>query len=202
MASPEFNPSKLMGYIVKRASWYSIEKPADSEDLRQEGLIAAWKATHSYDAARNVPYLSWAMQSIDYAMQEHRFRGTWTGMPPRSKNGGSSVKHFDVPVGLGNEDTSDRVAGRSASWILDKAVAGVLESSDWAYHEVEIVKAIASLKPDQQKYIYLRFWLGMRPAEIGPYFPNLADAASTLWYDRTYGARSKLKRALAHLAPA
>ena len=184
---PEFHPQEVAGFIHSRAQWYSMFSPADLDDLKQEGLIAAWQATKTYKPEKGIPFKSWVMKSIDFAMFENRFRGTWTGMPPRSKNGGSSVKHKDVMVADDNPIFEQLYVDDHS----DQAV--------WAYHEAEIIEAIGKLRPEQQKYVYLRFWLGLRKSEIQEFFPQMRNPDS-LWFTKITGARDKLRVGLSHLS--
>lgn len=182
--SGEFDPEPVAGYIYVRALRYAMSDTADIDDLQQEGMIAAWQAIDTFKPEKGIPFKSWQMRSIDFAMFETRYRGTWTGMPPRSKNGGSSVKHKAVLV---------------AEWLpeLEPSIAGPEIHTMWVYHRSELINAIKALTPDQQEYVFLRFWFDMKPRELKEYFPQYSNPDS-LWFG-DYGARTKLRKALEHL---
>ena len=81
---------------------------------------------------------------------------------------------------------------------FDIAAPDLLERVELAYHHGEIAQAIGSLTPQQKKYVYARFWLGlsgneMRELGVFNYDP------SALWNSKRNGARWKLEKELAHL---
>ena len=193
--SMEFRPEEFSRYIASEAGHFSRLRPNDREDLIQEGFIAAWKASESFDAAKNTAFKSWVIRSIDYALLQAYSRRKWTGMPARNQlGGGSNSKEQALLIAdWGVEDESGYTDVPKSLVVEDHSAR-----ADWIYHQVEILKAISRLSSDQQKYVVLRFWLGYKPREMAPFFTHLKSYETCLWYgDR--GARAKLKEALSHL---
>lgn len=198
----EFRPDEFSRYIASEVGPYALIRPNDRADLSQEGLIAAWKAVESYDPSKGTTFKSWAIRCIDYALLQAFSRYKWTGMPPRSRAGGGSASK-EQPLLIGDWNTDDADSENSelhGSMIKNVTIEDHSARADWIYHQVEIWKAVSKLKPDQQKYVYLRFWLGFKPSEMAPFFPHVKNYEVALWHRRN-AAKDQLKEALSHLIP-
>lgn len=192
----DFRPEDFSRYVDSEVGQYARIRPNDRDDLTQEGLIAAWKAADSFDPSKGAAFRSWVTRSIDYALLEAHVRKKWTGMPPRNKQGGGSSSREDLVL-VGNWHSSDDTESDAS---LPKNLHAEDHSgrADWAYHQVEIMKAIARLKPDQQRYVVLRFWCGYRGNELKSFFPHIKQPDVTLWHNPS-GARVQLRESLSHL---
>lgn len=75
-----------------------------------------------------------------------------------------------------------------------------LEAVETGYHNGEILAAINELTPKQREYVYRRFYLGETYSEMqaAMHTPN----PGSMWFAKPYGAKTRLAKALAHLADA
>ena len=140
-------------------------------DLAQEGWVAMWKATKSWDGRG----------TLDGHMKQH----AWWAMlkiVSRRKEAPASVDMTDV-------ETWDVFADLSNS--------EALEHVHNAYHSGDILEAIRNLTPKQREYVIRRFWKGQSYTEIKEAMGGQNPAA--LWSKKFYGARDRLARQLAHL---
>lgn len=149
----------------------------DWQDLRQEALIAAWRADAAFDPTRSPnreAFVKWkargAAKDVLRAREKH-------------------AVHRGVDD---SEDVMLRMASEDPS-VLDQVIE--------AYHAGEIAKALDLLTPKQREYVIARFWHGMSEAELTQLF---GYGPRGLWGAPTGrgGARRKLAVALAHLVEA
>lgn len=173
--------------------------PADAwqallDDVAQEGYIAMWRAAGTWDPGRGA-LPSWLTGAARLRMRDvTRGHGQWTGHEPvRGVTGGPDPEPLDVV-----QDDWLPAA------LVDSGVA--LEAVEDGYHHGVIAQAVAALPPEQRRYVFLRFWVGLDPASRAPemralraLFPEMGERG--LWDGRT-GARRRLAEALAPLVQA
>lgn len=183
------------------ATAYRISPPGRNEayhdDLVQEGRVAMWRAMAAYDPAQGA-LPSWLTTAAKMRMADVvRRAGSWLGRPARYGPQPAAEK-VSSPVSL---DELLAVDGDSDPLMRLLSAADVAESLDLAYHHGEIMFALNSLRPDQRRYVVLRFWGGLSDPEMvraGHFSSN----PGYLWRDARTGARGVLKLRLAHLASA
>ncbi len=164
-------------WLLKLA-WEFADSYHDAHDLAQEGWVAMWRATSTYDPARGVALGTHLMSHARWRILDVVARGDFTGMPSRQ----------------GRHHTAGTQANRGRELPADLRVstydtAGAFEELELAYHHGEIYEAVDSLPPQQRERVYQRFWLGV-------YDPK----NSAWWYARRIGARDRLAARLGHLA--
>lgn len=151
-----------------------------SEDLAQEGWIALWQATRTYDGRGGVSFDYWLRRCA-----HDRMRVVLRLWMARCR---------DVNVTELGGDPWERVNNWSElasdnAWVSLLTNLGDVE---FAYHHGEIAQAMASLTPRQREYVYLRFHLGYTTPELTAHFG---------YPPKTLGVRVREKLAvkLAHL---
>jgi RNA polymerase sigma factor (sigma-70 family) len=118
------------------------EFPSDWDDLVQEGWVAMWRASQSYDETKDqLNRQAWL-----------RSHGRWRVLTLVGRL--RDRRSWDEPV-----DPAD---------LLDSGA--LVESVDIAYHRGEIQAALACLSPRQREYVEARFWTGLRGAELAALF--------------------------------
>ena len=166
------------------------------EDLVQEGRVALWKALGTFNGERS-HLTHWVTYRARNRMLEVATGKCWTGQPPRfhGRQGIQEPVHvLSLDASPGHENSESLAAFVPPP----RDVRDDIETAEMAYHENEIREAIASLTPQQRKYVLARFWEDMTTAEmiseVFGYDP------SALWNSKTNGAKYKLREALSHLA--
>lgn len=150
--------------------------PDRAEDLAQEGWIALWKATQSYDGSAP---LDWWLKRKAHGRMLVVIRN-WGSI----RNAQHRVVDFDFIESLGDELES--------AWLI-QAISLELPEVELAYHHGEIVAALDALTPREREYVVARFWGGLNHPELTAHFGYQPQG---LW--RT--ARRKLVAQLEHLA--
>lgn len=151
---------------------------SDEEDLIQEGRITMWRALVSYDPAKSPNRDAWIKFRARNAMLKIVMRPRWQERPnPHDPE--TWYDRYDLPNSLNLN----------------------IESLMLAYHDDEIVQAIARLSPGQRKYVLARFWSGLTDSEMIEAGLFTYDAHA-MWTSARNGARQKLAMALSHLEDA
>lgn len=159
-------------WLRKVAKGMTQTNPDRAEELGQEGWIALWQATRTYDGRDGVPLDAWLKQSAIYRMKvmiRH-----WT----------AACRDMNATELAGNP--WDEVSTWWAALTTD------LGDIEFAYHHGEIAQAMASLSPRQQEYVYLRYCCDYGTKELTAHFG---------YPPKTVGqqARAKLAAQLEHL---
>ena len=159
------------------------------EDAIQEARIAAWQ---SWVKHRNRAYMNIAVTQrlIEVVHRDRPMLGT-----PKS-----TAKERD-PLRRMNAALDDPDTREALENTLDPSIVlladTVLDQVVMAYHEGEIIEAINSLPPKYQEYVVLRFWHGLKPAEIAAMQGMTTSGLKSAW--NRY-IRPALAERLAHLA--
>lgn len=171
------NDDKLAALLGDYRSWLyrlasQMATGADVDDLAQEGAIAMWRATKTYDESKG-PIAGWLTMKARYRMLECAARRK----PP----------DMSLEAGRGEDGLSlaDLIAGPD-----------LMSSTELAYHRGQILAALNALTPAQRKYVVARFWNGMNTRELTELF---GYDPGGLWRSARNGARGKLAIALAQL---
>lgn len=143
------------------------------DDLVQEGYIAMWNALKSFDPMKG---------QLDY----------WLKFKARGAMNSYLTKH-KAERGLVEEATEFDTSESEQAFQID------YDGIELAYHEGEICAAVSRLSPQQQKYVQLRFWDGLKGQELVKAFGYDPQA---LWSSSRNGAKKKLRGDLAHLSGA
>lgn len=167
------------GWLLAVAA--TMTRPQLVEDLAQEGWVAMWRALQSFDPARGA-LPSWLTRKALWRMRTCIADEAWLGRPARHLGRGAIRDTTEYA-------TDDPLLERLAD---DNAI----EAAMWAYHQGEVLAAVARLSPAQRRYVYLRFWRGLRGAELAQEFGYEPHA---LWTSQRNGARQKLRDSLARL---
>lgn len=149
------------------------------QDLVQEANVEIWREIQAYKPTCGVPLEVHLKNKAKWRMKEILQRGNYTGMESRQGR-----KHV-----AGTESNKNREVSvdRMLSYF---DVAKDCEDLELSYHHGEIIEAINSLPPHQRKLVYERFWLGLWNPQNGSW-----------WYSKRIGARDRLAKQLAQLAP-
>lgn len=172
--------------------------PSDVDDIAQEGRIAMWRALMTFDGQRgSLP--SWLTLAARSRMGEIA-RGRKPAYGHQAVRGHKEAR---VVVSL---DSFDPETDRPVEEMFD--LIDTCDHIERAYHEGEVAKALDALSPEQQQYVYLRFFCGLdtqtmqaTTVAMRKEYPVLGKR--WLWHGDT-GARQHLARSLQHLqgAPA
>jgi RNA polymerase sigma factor (sigma-70 family) len=158
-------------------------RPTDEnyDDLVQEGVVAAWKATQQ-PLRDPVVYggVSARRRIKDIALGKTSMLG--------SERGGPIYDPMRVRPHQRESFDSPEVEMLEA--------ADLLALVEMSYHRGTIMRAIATLPQRQREYVYLRFWQGMTNEEIGALRGTSLDAERSLWLR---SIKPTLARELAHL---
>lgn len=161
----------------------TMTSPYLVEDLAQEGWIAMWRALQTFDPAKGA-LPAWLTRKALWRMRTCIADQAWLGRPARHLGRGAIRDTTEYP------SSDDPVWERLAA---DDAMDGVL----WAYHRGEVLAAVAQLSPAQRRYVYLRFWRGLRDCDMVQEFGYDPHA---LWTSTKNGARQKLRDSLIRLS--
>lgn len=167
-----------------------------ADDLVQEGYVAMFRALDTYDPGRG------ALPSWLTGAARLRMREVASGHSPQSSNLPADRTTSRPPI----VDSTDRMAEHDSDLLDQLTTTGDgLDGVVFAYHDGEIAQAIDRLPPAQRRYVLARFYAGLDPTSRQPdmralvnLVPELADRH--LWGGRN-GAKERLARDLAHLAP-
>lgn len=116
-------------------------KPSRVDDLVQEGWIAIWRATKTWDSRSP---LDWWLKRKAVGVMLDKIRNE------ESKK--NTLFNY-VP------DINDVVT-----------VAFVLDNVELAYHHGEIMRALNTLTPRQREYVVMRFWGGQGYPDLCEHF--------------------------------
>jgi RNA polymerase sigma factor (sigma-70 family) len=129
-----------------------------SEDLAQEGWIALWQATKTYDGRDGVPFDYWLQRCAHDRMRV--VLRLWMAKC-RDVNitelGGNPWEQISNWSELSSEN----------AWVSLLTNLGDVE---FAYHHGEIAQAMACLTPRQREYVYLRYCRGYTSPELTAHF--------------------------------
>ncbi len=178
-------------WLTKVATGFLSPTHESLDDLIQEGYIAMWRACGSFDPDSG-PADYWLKRSATRRMLTVLQRNHWTGQDQRF-NGGHGGSQPEQPV-LSFDVLS--AALDNPFDVEDVLVTLRLDDAAWAYHEGEIMAALASLTERERRYVVARFWGDLTNPQLVPVMdmPNPAN----LWKT----AKPKLREKLAHLVPA
>lgn len=169
------------GWLLRVAS--NMTTGENIQDLAQEGWIAMWRASHTHKGGASLDY--WLKYKAIRAMLEYARRQGKGGVV--FKGGRQAAPEGDaLKAPLPFDPDVLKEMGR----FVDN---GEVES---AYHQGEIVEAINSLTTRQREWVYLKYFRDYSDAALLAHFKY---PASSLWYNKTDGARWKLQEALSHL---
>lgn len=220
------------GWLLSMArSMLDVRHPA-VEDLAQEGYIAMWRATETFDDTRDVPLSVWLQMSarrrmLDVVTRRERLTGApeptdrtyaqprgrasrdrirahlaahpratgaeiarATGMSPSTVSTHLKRMHLDDPEPRVNSLDALTDAGFDLA-SADDVVQHIIEG----YHHGVIAEAMASLTPNERRYVAMRFWEGMTTGEMTAVFGYNPGAIWTT-------ARERLRPLLADLVAA
>lgn len=151
-----------------------------AEDLAQEGWIALWQATMTYDGRGGVTLDYWLRRSA-----HDRMRVVLRLLMARCRDVNKTVIAGD-PWGRINDRSELSSENIWSSLTVD------LLDIEFAYHHGEIAEAMAELTPRQREYVYLRYCRGCNTRELIEHFG---------YQPTTIGVtvKKKLKIRLAHL---
>jgi RNA polymerase sigma factor (sigma-70 family) len=153
------------------------------DDLVQEGRVAMWRAMETFDASRGA-LPTWLTRAAEQRMK-------------------------DVALGRGQPFGHEAVRGSREVEMgpsLDGAPEGEVEALlgyvEAAYHDGEVMRIVREcLTPEQQQYVFLRFWGGLDPRTRQPAVRALVRQFPVLADHRTWQqAKAILADRLGHLA--
>lgn len=150
-----------------------MTRPDQTEDLAQEGWIAIWRATKTYNG--QTP-LDWYLKQKAHQRMLTCVTRDWVTIKASQ----------DVPAGL---PSLFYVSDEDTVWDALFIDFGDIE---WAYHHGEIMQALGALTPREREYVALRFWGGFTFTDLTDYFGYQPQG---LWRR----SRMKLMSELAHL---
>lgn len=164
---------------LHRQAWNYTTTEADARDLAQEGAVAMWRASLSWESKRrthpNLQLRTHCLKMARWRMAEVATKKNFTGRPSRQ-----GVKHVD-------EDLYDfTYTGDGA---VQVAAGDDPSRVEFAYHSAEIREAIRTLTPTQQENIHAHFWRG----------EHRLTGSAQWWYRKGTGARERLRASLGHL---
>ena len=174
--------------LRKIAASMTLQFPDRAEDLAQEGWVALWQATHTYDGRGGVALDYWLMRNAHDRMRvmiRH-----WTAQcrdVRQTELAGDPWERIEAYSDDHNSDFTGKAS--DVVWIgLTTDLAGI----ENAYHYGEIAQAMAELTPRQREYIYLRYCRGLDASELTAHFG---------YPPKTIGqqARKNLAKSLSHL---
>lgn len=121
-----------------------LGRPADHDDLVQEGRIAMWRALETYDES--------------------------LGSLPAWLTGAARQRMRDIAWGKGQPFGHEAVRGEkpvdegpSLDAMTESEIDGILGYVEEAYADGELADAISRLSLPQRQYVFLRFWAGLNP---------------------------------------
>lgn len=154
------------------------------DDLVQEAVLEIWSVLERKGGKAKVSatYLATAGR--------HRMRDVLKGQPMSGSpaEGGQTYRPRTVPA-----DAVEQAM--PALWEQITAV-DALAGVESAYHEGEILAALADLKPQYRRYVVLRFWGGLRDVDIAAEMGTTNKVVGT-WWSRSI--RPVLRARLGHL---
>lgn len=176
------------------------------EDLVQEGRIEMWRAISEHDPGKG-DLRPWML---------FRARRRMGGMAFRDQPQTGHTREVGRPevkvVTSVEEQVSHYEGGGEDVVAMIFGLVDSIEGVEIAYHQGEILAAVAALTPKQRTYVYARFWCGMDPTDGMHMNPGMRAARAAnpitrrdvLWTGNktTTGAKERLAEALAHLAGA
>lgn len=128
---------------------------ADFGDAYSGALIGAWKAAQSYDPAKGAAFTTWAYgYAKRYAVVECNRAA---GLTASRGDGLMNVYSLEDAVQRGADDEdSERDPIDPAAPSGELLVAGVA-----------VREAVAALPDDQREIVFLTYWRGLGPTEVG-----------------------------------
>lgn len=157
--------------------------PNDWQDLLNEARITIWEVLNRRPDAPPA-YIHAATRQ---RLTEVATRGVWFGME------GHRGKAID-PIRRKDRDSFD-----DPDFAIEATSPDVFDAVEWGYHEGEILQAIRALPERYQRYVVLRFWGGLTPAELAPVMGVKSTNLARMWTD---SIKPVLAEHLAHLVDA
>lgn len=157
----------------------------DHDDLVQEALLEIWQVLQRKGTGVSATYLATA--------GKHRMDDVLDGRPMRGNptEGGQTYRPKTVAAEVVSEAAPD---------LWEQLIAvDALDAVELAYHQGQIVEALADLKPQYRSYVVMRFWGGMRDVDIAASLGTTNKVVGT-WWSRSI--RPVLRERLAHLVGA
>jgi DNA-directed RNA polymerase specialized sigma24 family protein len=131
-----------------------------AEDLAQEGWIALWRATKTYDGRGGVELDYWLKRNAHDRMRVVlRFLMAKCRDINRTQLAGDPWAQLDMYSDFSSEN----------AWA---ALVTDLGDIEMAYHDGEIMAAINRLPRTQRQYVIRKFWHGWDPTALDIYFNN------------------------------
>lgn len=189
MLDPEKILPDYRGWIWRVVMNVSKDRQTQ-EDLAQECYYAMWEALKKYDPAKGA-LPSFLTVSATNRLNRVLKRDAYLGTPGVR---GHRREAAAVPI-----DTTPNPTEESGGWI-DRQLSTTLGDVELAYHHGEIMDAIRTLTPKQQRYVYYRFWHQMTNPEIRQIIGG--GDPSGHWTHPERGARARLAARLGDLADA
>ncbi len=151
------------------------------EDIAQEGYIEVWKLLEKGETRQGYILRAAKNRMISQLIHFRDFKH------PEVKH------HYEIEAH--KPYVGEGVGIENNIWADLEAVDDV-ESMAIAYHNGEIADAIASLTPNQRRYVELRFYKGLTHSQIERIF---GYNPGCVWSDKRNGARVALESKLSHL---
>lgn len=170
------------------AAGMTLQFPDRAEDLAQEGWIALWQATNTYDGRGGVTLDYWLMRNAHDRMRvmiRH-----WTAQCRDARQTEMAGDPWEKIEAYSDDHSAEFTGtGSDLVWVGVTTDLGGIET---AYHYGEIAHAMAELTDRQREYIYLRYYKGLDTAELTAHFG---------YPPKTIGqqARKNLAKSLSHL---
>jgi RNA polymerase sigma factor (sigma-70 family) len=167
---------------IERESARGDSARHDVDDLAQEAMIAIWDAgTKKRDAVATY-YAHAGRRAMVDALRGRAATGSGGGQHYRPRTTSADA------IAEAEPDVWDALAASDA-------LAGI----EMAYHEGEIMQALAALKPQYREYVVRRFWGGQRDVDIASEMGTTNKAVGNWW---ARAIAPTLRTRLAHLSDA
>jgi RNA polymerase sigma factor (sigma-70 family) len=171
---------------VIASEWQTPDAPY--EDLLQENRIKIWQLAEA-KAGNRSDLRGLASVAMRRRSSEIAARQTWTGYESQHGRPTDPLR-------------SPRESMEAIVEAVGTDVFGAVDAMDGvelAYHEGQILRALASLAPRHREYVYLRFWGGWTNPEIAETMGTTKSAVNSWW--NAY-IRPSLASSLRHLVEA
>ena len=166
-------------WVYAVASCKASVRSPEFEDVVQEARIAIWQAAGRADAARGGAHAKWLTQAAKWRMRDVARRSTWTG---HTRSRGNAADPLLRP------HASVEKAAEAGDPMLEAATSihdgDIFDHVLVAYHQREIMEALASLPPAQRAYVVQRFWGGKSDTDVASDTGRSNSALSREWHSK------------------
>lgn len=165
--------------IVGRFAWSRV---VCFDDLKQEGMIALWKAIASFDATRGTTFATWAYRWIFHAVSHEARTGGVIRTPPINKDHSEETNRLKQAArAVASLSEPDGVC-QDVFFARTPDPAEGLENQEERYHSTARYNRLMNVLPPKEQYVVRAHLDGTTFKAIGVALGVSRARANQIWF--------------------